>query len=34
MLGFSKLGLNNICFIVLANILHPLGFSAQVRDAL
>ena len=34
MLGFFKLGLNNICFIVLANTLHSLGFSARVRDAL
>ena len=34
MLGFFKLGLNNIFFIVLANTLHSLGFSARVRDAL
>ena len=34
MLGSLNLGLNNICFIVLANILHSLGFSARVRDAL
>ena len=35
MLGFLNLGLNNICFIVLANTLHSLGFlSARVRDAL
>ena len=29
MLGFFNLGLNNICFIVLANTLHALGFSAR-----
>ena len=34
MLGFFNLGLNNICFIGLANTLHTLGFSARVRDAL
>ena len=34
MLGFLNLGLNNICFIVLANTFHYLGFSARVRDAL
>ena len=34
MLGFLKLGLNNIWFIVLDNTLHSLGFSARVRDAL
>ena len=34
MLGFFKLGLNNNCFIVLANTFHALGFSARVRDAL
>ena len=34
MLGFLNLGLNNICFIVLANTLHSLGLSARVRDAL
>ena len=34
MLGFLNLGLNNICFIVLANNFHALGFSARVRDAL
>ena len=34
MLGFFKLGLNNICFIVLANTFHALGFSSRVRDAL
>ena len=34
MLGFFNLGLNNICFIVLANTLHTLGFSVRVRDAL
>ena len=34
MLGFLNSGLNNIWFIVLANTLHSLGFSARVRDAL
>ena len=34
MLGFFKLGLNNIYFIVLANTLHALGYSARVRDTL
>ena len=34
MLGFFKLGLNNICVIIFANTLHSLGFSARVRDAL
>ena len=34
MLGFFKLGLNNIYFYCFGNTLHALGFSARVRDAL